>query len=332
MVGNRLGEHIDFFDAETGADQDVIEYPGGLPAGVGAGQLSGVQFAALERGVIKQILRMGIHVAHEHHVLVVSDAVSNIGQLIGPAFGAECEVHHDHKQGVLPFAKAGQYGAAARQNTRELVIFEVVGGKPAEQTIGVLSKTPQVAIQLLIPEGELTFAGQVFDLIDVTRPNTAAVDFLQGDQIKVAQYPADLPEHIVSACSRQQVLPATREVVMIFLGIDAYLNVEAQEFEHFRQANRSCRAQIVGLQVARQHLAMQGTSAAFVGRSGLRHALACLALLIYQVVCHLKHAIEAAYHAALDPVFTVHNQGWNAGGPVSLGQTTCFGHFAAHTE
>ena len=56
----------------------------------------------------------------------------------------------------------------------------------------MLSESAEVAIELLIPVGESAELGQVFDLIDVARTQAAAIGFLQGDQIEVAQQVADL--------------------------------------------------------------------------------------------------------------------------------------------
>lgn len=69
----------------------------------------------------------------------------------------------------------------------------------------------------------------MFHLIDVAGSQAAAIGFLQGDQIEVAQQIADLLQIVSTPAVRQQVLPAPGHVVPIPLGTDADLDIETEQ-------------------------------------------------------------------------------------------------------
>ena len=89
---------------------------------------------------------MGVHVAHQHHVTVVGNPLTNVSQLVGTPLGAERQVHHDHQQRLFTLAKLGENSASAWQYARQFVIFQQIGSVTAEQPVGVLCKAPEVAI------------------------------------------------------------------------------------------------------------------------------------------------------------------------------------------
>jgi len=109
------------------------------------------------------------------------------------------------------------------------VIFQALWFEPAEDAVAVLGETPEIAIELLIPVGKGAQMGEVLDLIDVTGAQAATVGFLQGDQIIVTQYFADALQVAGATGMRQQMLPAARQVVVVALGADANLDVEAKQ-------------------------------------------------------------------------------------------------------
>ena len=80
-----------------------------------------------------------------------------------------------------------------------------------------------------IPVGKGAQLGQVLDLIDVARAQAAAIDFLQRHQIEIGQQITNALQVAGTPGMWQQVLPAARQVVVITLGIDADLNVEAEQ-------------------------------------------------------------------------------------------------------
>ena len=119
--------------------------------------------------------------------------------------------------------------ASATLGPRQRMIFNRPRAQAAEHAIAVLAEATEIAIELLIPVGEGTELRQVFNLIDVAGSQAAAVGFLQGDQIEVAQQIADLLQIVSTPGVRQQVLPAPGQVVPIALGTDTDLNVEAEQ-------------------------------------------------------------------------------------------------------
>ena len=74
----------------------------------------------------------------------------------------------------------------------------------------------------------------MFHLVDEAGANAAAVDFLQRDDVELVQQLGNLAQRLLPSGVRQQMLPATGEVVMITLGVDTDLNVEAQQLQHIR--------------------------------------------------------------------------------------------------
>lgn len=95
----------------------------------------------------------------------------------------------------------------------------------------MLGQLAQVAIDLVIPIGKVPLQGEVFGLIDKPAANTAAIRFLQGDQIVVRQYAGNPVQRIGPSGVGQNVLPAAGQVVSIVLGVDPYLNIEAEQVE-----------------------------------------------------------------------------------------------------
>ncbi|GAA0790471.1 hypothetical protein GCM10009109_17960 [Marinobacterium sediminicola] len=71
--------------------------------------------------------------------------------------------------------------------------------------------------------------GKVLDLVDEAAANTAAIGFLQCNQIVLAQQAADLVKCLVAASVGQNVLPATGQVMVIGLRLDTHLNIEAEQ-------------------------------------------------------------------------------------------------------
>ncbi|MNC74359.1 hypothetical protein D3C75_1256970 [compost metagenome] len=75
-------------------------------------------------------------------------------------------MHHHHDQRVFTFAEAHQDGTATGR-AGQGVVFKLLGFEAAEHTVAVLGESAKVAIELLVPVGEGTQLGQVFDLVDV---------------------------------------------------------------------------------------------------------------------------------------------------------------------
>lgn len=99
----------------------------------------------------------------------------------------------------------------------------------AEHAVAVLGETPEVAVELLVPVRKCPELGQMFDLIDVTRAQAAAIGFLQGHQIEVTEQFADPLQVAGPPIVRQQVLPTAGQVVPIALGADTDLDIEAEQ-------------------------------------------------------------------------------------------------------
>jgi len=93
----------------------------------------------------------------------------------------------------------------------------------------VLGEAPEIAIELLVPEGKGALLGQVLDLIDITRAQAAAIDLLQRHQIEIGEQITDALKIAGTPGMRQQMLPAARQVVVVTLGIDADLNIETEQ-------------------------------------------------------------------------------------------------------
>src|SRR5690606_22548985 len=132
------------------------------------------------------------------------------------------------------------------------MIFQRLRFEPAEHAVAVLGEPAQVAVELLIPVGEGAELGQMLDLIDVAGAHAAAIGFLQGDQIVTVEQLADALEVAGAPRMRQQMLPATGQVVMVTLGADAHLDVEAEQTQAAigRQSARR-QAMRVDLRLAR---------------------------------------------------------------------------------
>lgn len=111
------------------------------------------------------------------------------------------------------------------------MIFQRHRFNPAEQAIAVLGQLAQVAIDLVIPVRKVPLQGEVFRLIDKPAANTAAIRLLQSDNIVVRQYAGNLVQGIYPPGMGQNVLPAASQVVAVVLGIDPYLNIEAEQVE-----------------------------------------------------------------------------------------------------
>ncbi|MNW66049.1 hypothetical protein D3C74_444860 [compost metagenome] len=105
--------------------------------------------------------------------------------------GAQRQVHHDHHPRFRAFAEPYQNGSATLW-PRQRMIFNRPRAQSAEHAVAVLGQATEIAIELLIPVREGAELGKVFDLIDVARTQAAAIGFLQGDQIEVAEQVADL--------------------------------------------------------------------------------------------------------------------------------------------
>ena len=142
--------------------------------------------------------------------------------------GTQCQVHHDHHQRFRTFAETDQ-DRSATLGSRQRMIFNRPRAQAAEHAIAVLAEATEVAIELLIPVREGAELGQVFDLIDVAGSQAAAIGFLQGDQVEVAQQIADFLQIVGTPGVRQQMLPASGQVMPVPLGTDADLDIEAEQ-------------------------------------------------------------------------------------------------------
>ena len=185
---------------------------------------------------------MGVHVTHEHLVLVVTNQFTHVGQLQVARTPPEGQVHHHHHQGFRAFAKTHK-DRPAPFGAWQGVIFNSRGFEAAEYAIAVLRQSPQVAVELLIPVREGAQLSQVFHLVDIAGAQAAAVGFLQRDQVEVAEQVADFLQVTGTPLVGQQVLPATREVMPILLGTVAHLDIETE------QAQAAICRQACGLQV-----------------------------------------------------------------------------------
>ncbi|MDT4856088.1 hypothetical protein FQZ97_904640 [compost metagenome] len=207
---------------------------------------------------------MGVHVAHQDLMPVAADQFADIGQLAGAGTGSERQVHHHHHDGVLAFADAQQHRAAAA-GARQRVILQQAGTQPAEHAIAVLGQMAKIAIELLVPVGEGAEVGQVFDLVDIAGTQAAAIGFLQGDQVVVGEQIADALQVAGAPVVGQQVLPATCQVVMVTLGIDTDLDIEAE------QTQASAAGPVVGRSALRVDLWITQASLASA-RPATQHA------------------------------------------------------------
>src|SRR5471032_817911 len=178
--------------------------------------------------MLQQVVGVGVHVAHQYLMAITANKIANVGKLAGTRSSAQCQMHHDYHQRISAFAKTNQNGAAASRPGQWMVFYRP-WAQAAEHAVAVLAKMPEVAIELLIPVRERPELGKVFDLIDVARSQAAAIGFLECDQIEVAQQVADLLQVTGTAVVRQQVLPATCQVMPIALGTDTDLNVETEQ-------------------------------------------------------------------------------------------------------
>src|SRR5690554_8158819 len=117
------------------------------------------------------------------------------------------------------------------------MILQQLGLVAAEETVGVLGKAPQVAVELLIPVGELALPGQVLDLVDEAGAQAAAIHFLPRPHIELADQVGDLRQGLLAPGVGQQMLPATGEGVMVTLGADTDLEIYAQQPQYVSMAS-----------------------------------------------------------------------------------------------
>src|SRR5690606_8469147 len=131
-------------------------------------------------------------------------------------------------QRVLAFAEAKQDGPAPGWPGQRM-IFQRLRFESAEHAVAVLAEATEVAVELLIPVWKGAELGQMLDLIDVARAHAAAVGFLQRNQVVAVEQLADALQVTGTPRMRQQVLPAAGQVVVITLGADPNLNIEAEQ-------------------------------------------------------------------------------------------------------
>ncbi|MNE24137.1 hypothetical protein D3C80_1174180 [compost metagenome] len=136
------------------------------PTGEGGLDLGCDQAQIAQRRAFKQVVGMGVHVAHQNLMAVTPNQLADVGQLQGTGLGAQRQVHHDHHQRVFAFTETHQDRATASR-AGQGVIFKQLRLEAAEYAIAVLGKTTEVTVELLVPVGEGAELGQVFDLIDV---------------------------------------------------------------------------------------------------------------------------------------------------------------------
>ena len=92
---------------------------------------------------------MGVHVTHEHLVLVVANQFTHVGQLQVARTPPEGQVHHHHHQGFRAFAKTHK-DRPAPFGAWQGVIFDSRGFEAAEYAIAVLRQAPQVAVEFIL--------------------------------------------------------------------------------------------------------------------------------------------------------------------------------------
>ena len=97
---------------------------------------------------------------------VAANQLTDVAQLQGTRPGAKGQVHHDHDQRILTLAKTHQ-DRTSTGRAGQRVIFEALWLEAAEHAIAVLGKTPEVAVELLVPIREGTQLGQMLHLVDV---------------------------------------------------------------------------------------------------------------------------------------------------------------------
>src|SRR5207253_11403380 len=188
--------------------------------------------------------------------------------------------------------------------TRQWMIFDNPRTQAAEHTIAVLPQATEIAFELLIPVRKGAELGQVLDLVGVARPQAAAIGFLQGDQIEIAQQTADLLQIVCSPGVRQQMLPATGQIMPITLGADTNLNIETE------QTQTTVCGQARRLQMMRVDLRVMqandtlSTPAAHGGRRLLSGAL-----LGDQLVSHAQGAFRATGSPEVEAGLAVDAQG-----------------------
>ncbi|MNT11806.1 hypothetical protein D3C72_1467060 [compost metagenome] len=166
MIGNGLCQHLDLFQGQARAQQDMVQAALWAPAGKRRFQLRREQAEIAQRGMLQQVTGMGVHVAHQHLMLVVADQLADVGQLQTACPGAQRQVHHDHHQRFRAFAEPYQNGSATLWS-RQRMILNCPRTQSAEHAIAVLGQATEITIELLIPVGKGAELGQVFDLIDV---------------------------------------------------------------------------------------------------------------------------------------------------------------------
>jgi len=222
-----LCQDLDLFKGQGRAQQNMVQAALWTPAGEGRFQLRGEQAEIAQRRILQQVAGVGVHVAHQHLVLVPANQFADVGQLQATRPRPERQVHHHHDEGLRAFAETYQ-NCPATLGPRQRMIFNRPGAQAAEHAITVLAEATEIAIELLVPVGEGPELGQVFDLVDVARPDAATIGFLQGDQIEVTQQVADLLQIGGAPGVGQQMLPPPGQVVPITLGTDAHLDIKTE--------------------------------------------------------------------------------------------------------
>src|SRR3990167_2011076 len=211
--------------------------------------------------MLQQVAGVGIHITHQHLMPIVADQFADIGQLTGTGARPQGQVHHHHHNGLGPLAETHQNRAPAGR-PRQWVIFQQGRAQTTEDAIAVLGKTPEIAVELLVPVGEGPQMGQVFDLIDVARAQAAAIGLLQGHQVEIAEHVANPLQVAGAPRMGQQVLPAAGQVVVIALGADADLDIEAE------QAQATVTGPVAGWRTSRVDLWVAQANGAAGGGGG----------------------------------------------------------------
>ncbi|MNM72197.1 hypothetical protein D3C81_838850 [compost metagenome] len=178
--------------------------------------------------MLKQVSSVGVHVAHQHLMAIAADQFADVGELQRTGLGTQRKVHHYHYQRIFAFTESHQ-NRSPPSWAGQGVIFKQLWLETAEHTVAVLGKAPEVAVELLIPIGESTELGQVFDLVDVPRAQAATVSFLQRHQVEITEQVTDLLQVAGTPVVRQQVLPALGQVVPVTFGTDANLDIETEQ-------------------------------------------------------------------------------------------------------
>ena len=228
MVRDWLVQYLHAFEGQAWAEQNMIKATLRTPTGEGGLHLRCQQPEVTQWRGVQQVVGVGVHVAHQHLMLIATNQLANIGQLPGTGFRPQRQMHDYHHQCVRAFAKTYQNRTATRRPGQGMILNHG-RAQSAEQAIAVLGQTPEIAIELLIPVGEFALLGKILDLIDVAGTMTTTISFLQGNQVEVAEQVANALQVTGPAFVRQYMLPAAGQVMPVTLGAVTHLDIETEQ-------------------------------------------------------------------------------------------------------